>query len=210
VTGCGTAAREARENSSPATPEIPAEIPNENPAFRVAASVIRAADETAALPAECTVNVACLIKIKGEGEEIARAEAVPVHGWEFVAWDDGNTDAVRDLTMDGDKELTARFQRKTFTLNVRGQHIACPSVQTAKFGESLQISTMTRVLVRSHTYQEGIWPVRAYRVDGYDEFVNWIGANILNPSNPSTAVLMNGNQNAQAFYRYCQTETRIE
>jgi len=61
------------------------------------------------------------ISVVEGGEETIKAEPLP--GYMFIEWDDGNTEAVRTITVTEDKTYTAKFGVRTYELQyMAGEH----------------------------------------------------------------------------------------
>ena len=112
--------------------------------------------------------------------------ATPAAGYRFLNWtgnvDDPNS-ASTNVTMDGNKTITANFQ-KTYDLTM----LVSP-----------QGGGTTSPAVGVHTYDEGtIVPITATPATGY-RFVTWTG-NVANPNSASSTVTMDGDKTVTAHF----------
>ena len=67
-------------------------------------------------------------EIKGDGSgkyafgKVIKLTPVANVGYHFAGWSDGNTDNPRELTVDGDLEITAKFAQSNYTVSVTAEH----------------------------------------------------------------------------------------
>jgi len=94
-----------------------------------------------------------------EKKEIVTLKATPADGWKFVEWmgDVTGTDAMIDITVDSDKNITAHFKENIveydLTINIEGEGTIEPSNGTHTYKEA-EVVTIKATLAESSEYIE--------------------------------------------------------
>ncbi|RME20707.1 MAG: hypothetical protein D6800_12880, partial [Candidatus Zixiibacteriota bacterium] len=128
--------------------------------------------------------------------QVVTITATPAAGYEFVSWTGNVFDpnsATTTVTMDGNKTVTANFQRIQVELTMQ--------VNNTGWGT-------TSPAVGVHTYNSGdVVSLLATPNSGY-EFVNWTG-DVADANNPSTTVTMDANKTVTANFQRVEYQLTI-
>ena len=87
-------------------------------------------------------------------ESIAIIKCVPLSGYEFVQWNDGNTDATREVTVTSDATFTATI-RKLPTVTLNGDNCTLTGSGTYSYGANVEISCVPNDLYEFVRWSDG-------------------------------------------------------
>lgn len=76
------------------------------------------------------------MKVSYIGSRTAALKAIPSNGYEFVRWEDGNTDNPRKITITEDASFTAIFEKLTFTVTYKNADGTVLQEIEAEYGDA--------------------------------------------------------------------------
>ena len=137
-------------------------------------------------------------------------EALPNYGYDFLCWDDGNTENPRIVTITGAETYVAKFQRHSFGVNLFISDASVPDGRVRgenAFGIVAAISDGEKSIGGSAYSYEGTVTVTAEEKPGYD-FQYWRGTKVTDAGQetiykeePEFGIHINGVYDLTATYK---------